>query len=214
MGNAVAFNGQLKVFIDRNLSPQAQSAALARAAKSKLNELIGSGRASRDFRRYVDGREGVAEEAVGPAPSGQIVYRFNALAAVATFALSFLVSRSPRQSGRFRQGFYLGVDGKFVPMQQFNPKAVTADVREIVIGNREPYSRKVDVQLIGTQPIHFSVPAGLFDDGVAAIKRQFGPIVDVKRVYTMQFPGQYVLRRGRRAGKPVHSPALVITLRQ
>ncbi len=227
MSRAAAFSGQLKVFIDRNLSPQAQSAALARAAKGKLNELIGSGRASRDYRRFVDGREGVAEEAVGPAPSGQIVYRFNALAAVATFALSFLVNRSPQKSGRFRQGFYLGIDGKFVPMQSFNPRAVTADVKEIVIGNREPYSRKVDVQLIGTEKLSFSVPPGLFDDGVAAIKRQFGPIVDVKRVYTMRFPGQYILkqeqfhksgryqgRSRKRAGKPVESPALVITLRQ
>lgn len=226
MGNAAAFRGQLKVFVDKSLSPQAQSAALAKAAKDKLADLVKSGRASPNFRRFVDGAEGVVEERVGPAPHGQIVYRFNTLGAVATFALSFLVNRSPARTGQFRKGFYLGIDGKFVPMAQFNPDALTANVKEIVIGNVEPYSRKVDVQLAGNRKLSFSVPAGLFDDAVSAIKSRFGTLVDVKRVYTMRFPGQYILkqeqyhqsgkRAGRarkRAGKPVESPAIIITPR-
>lgn len=226
MGNAAAFRGQLKVFVDRNLSPEAQSAALAKAAKDKLRDLIQSGRASDKFRRFVDGTEGLVEERVGPAPHGQIVYKFNSLGTVCTFALSFLVNRSPARSGRFRKGFYLGIDGKFVQMAQFNPEALTVNVKEIVIGNVEPYSRKVDTQLIGNRKLSFSVPPGLFDDAVSAIKSRFGTLVDVKRVYTMRFPGQYILkqeqyhqsgkRAGRarkRAGKPVESPALVITPR-
>lgn len=78
--------------------------------------------------------------------------------------------------------------------------------------------------MVGYEKLTFSVPAGLFDDAVAAIRSRFGSIVDVKRVYTMQFPGQYTLRReqyhasGRRAGRPrrrlgkrVESPAIIIT---
>ncbi|PWC69097.1 hypothetical protein TSH7_01235 [Azospirillum sp. TSH7] len=264
MANAAAFRGQLKVFVDRNLSPEAQSAALARAAKGKLADLVRAGRASPNFRRFVDGAEGVVEERVGPAPHGQIVYRFNALGAVVTFALSFLVNRSPARSGTYRRSFYLGIvtggntvgvagaerfrsgsdggmrdakgrftasgrdlaGGKFVKMQDFNPDALTPNVTEIVIGNTQPYSRKVDVQLEGNRKLSFSVPAGLFDDAVSAIKSRFGTLVDVKRVYTMTFPGQYRLKqeqyhqsgrrkgRGRgRAGKLVESPAIVITSR-
>ncbi|MFL7901577.1 hypothetical protein ACJ41P_10620 [Azospirillum argentinense] len=227
MGKAAAFSGQLKVFVDQNMSPEAQSAALAKAAKGKLRELIQAGRASDNFRRFVDGAEGVVEERVGPAPHGQIVYRFNTMGSISTFALSFLVNRSPLKSGRFRKGFYLGIDGKFVPMAQFNPDALTGNVKEIVIGNVEPYARKVDVQLIGGRKMTFSVPPGLYDDAVKAIRSRYGALVDVKRVYTMKFPGQYILkqeqhhksgryqgRSRKRAGKPAESPALIITPRR
>ncbi|MBB3264058.1 hypothetical protein FHW79_001673 [Azospirillum sp. OGB3] len=227
MASAAAFRRSLQVFANRTLSPAAQSAHLAQVAKTELAGLVQSGRAPASHRRFVDGREGAPEEAVGPAPSGRIIYRFNHLGAVCTFALSFLVNRSPERTGRFRKGFYLGIDGKFVPMAQFNPAALTADVRQVVIGNIEPYSRKVDVQLVGGEPLSFSVPAGLFEDAVQAIKARFGVLVDVKRVYTMSFPGQYILqteqhhRSGRyqgrsrkRAGKPVESPAIIITPRR
>lgn len=227
MASAAAFRRSLQVFADRTLSPAAQSSHLARVAKAELAVLIQSGRAPASYRRFVDGREGAPEESVGPAPLGRIVYRFNHLGAVCTFALSFLVNRSPERSGRFRKGFYLGIDGKFVPMAQFNAAALTADVKEIVIGNVEPYSRKVDVQLVGGESLSFSVPAGLFEDAVQAIKARFGALVDVKRVYTMKFPGQYTLKqrqvhqsgryRGRsrkRVGTPVESPAIIITPRR
>lgn len=214
MARAAALNRSLKLFTDRTLGPSAQSAALARLAKRELAALIASGRASPNFQRYVDGALGKPEEAVRPAPSGAIVYRFSVLRPVIMFALSFLVERSPNRSGKYRKGFYVAPDGKFIPAAQFNPAALTANVQEVFIGNTEPYSRKVDVQLVGGRSLHFSVPPGLFADCAAAIKSRFGTIVDVRRIYTLNVPGGYTLRRGKKAGGQVESPALVITPRR
>ena len=233
MGNAQAFRRQLLLFADRTLSPAAQSRHLAERARRERDALIAAGRASSSYRWWVDGREGAPEETVAPADGGRIVYRFSALGAVAAFALSVLIERSPRRSAapidartgktaHYRDGFYVGVDGKFIPAAVFEPTAVPPGA-EIVIGNTQPHSRKVDVQLVGDRPLRFSVPAGLFDDAAKAVAARYGDVVTVKRIYTMRFPGQYVLRHDqvrangrprRRAGTPVESPALIITSRR
>lgn len=233
MTNVRAFQRQLSLFIDRTLSPAAQSRRLAEVARRERDSLIAAGRASPSYRWWVDGREGAPEETVAPAGDGRIVYRFSSLGAVTAFALQVLIERSPPRSAapinpqtgktaHYRDGFYVGVNGKFIPAAVFEPAAVPPGA-EIVIGNTQPYSRKVDVQLIGTRKLSFSVPPGLFDDAAKAIASRFGDLVTVKRVYTMQFPGQYQLRaeqvtnKGRprrRLGKPVESPALIITSRR
>lgn len=248
MAKAQAFNARLRVFMDRTLSPAAQSRRLAEVAKAEKDRLVAAGRASRRFRRWVDGVEGAPEEAVKAADGGRIVYRFSVLAAVCTFALSFLINRSPPRSSaplnpatgktaHYRDGFYFGIKdsasahagrgdsgGRFVPAAQFNPAALSPSITEIIIGNVLPYSRKIDVQLIGGESLSFSVPAGLFDDAVKAIRARFGTMVSVKRVYTMDFPNQYRLRQrqtytaGKHKGKSrgregtrVESPAIIIT---
>jgi hypothetical protein len=208
--SGAAFRRSVDVFLARSLSPQQQSAALAQTAKAGLAELIRSGQGSERYRRIVDGREGAAEEAV--RPDGVIVYRFDRLAEAAAFALNYLQERSPRDSGDYRSSFYLGLDGRFVPASRFNP-ATMGQVDEIVIGNTQPYSRKLDVQLVGGQSLRVSMPPGIFSDAAAAVRRRFGNSVTAKRVYTMRFPGQYVIRSGRNKGRPVESPALVISAR-
>lgn len=237
MAKAAAFRRRLDVFIDQALSPAAQSQRLAEIAKQELAAQIAAGRASKSYRRFVDGREGVPEESVAPAPHGRIIYRFNHLGVIGMFALTFLKHRSPPASGQparpahgkpgtYRDSFWVGVNGRAMPAAQFNPDLAPPGA-ELVIYNASAYSRKVDVQLIGAQPLHFAVPAGLFDDAVKAIKARYGVLVDVKRVYTMAFPGQYRLKTeqvhqsgryaGRtrsRAGKSVESPALIIKPRQ
>jgi hypothetical protein len=113
------------------------------------------------------------------------------------------------RSGNFRASFYVGVDGRFVPAASFNPESVPYDA-EIVIGNTQPYSRKIDVQFDGERPLSFSVPAGMFDDCARAVTRQFGRTVIAKRVYSLSFPGQWTLRRGGHRGESVQSPAVVL----
>lgn len=242
MTKAAVFNERLRVFVDRTLSPEAQSRHLAAVARQARDRLIAAGRASPQHRRFVDGVEGAAEEAVRPADGGRIVYRFGILGPVCDFALSYLISRSPARSSmplnpatgktaHYRDGFYFGVTdggrtngGRFVPAAAFDPARLTATVTQVVIGNVLPYSRKVDVQLIGGTSLSFSVAPGLFDDAVKQIRARYGSVVSVKRVWTMDFPGQYVLRRrqvwttGKRAGRTrkrqgtrVESPAIIIT---
>lgn len=232
MAGAQAFRRRLDLFVDRTLSPEAQSRRLAQRARQERDALIAGGRASPSYRVWVDGREGVPEEAVQPANGGRIVYRFNSLGAVTAFALAFLIERSPPRStapiaprtgktAHYRDGFYVAVNGKFIPAATFNPASVPPGA-DIVIGNTQPHSRKVDVQLVGIEPLRFSVPAGLFDDAAAAVNARYGDVVKAKRVYSMTFPGQYRLRqeqfRGHRSRnrerKPVESPALIITSRR
>lgn len=117
MAGAEMFRRRVREFVDRTLSPEAQSRALAVRARRELAGQIAAGRGSKSYRTFVDGREGVSEDVVAPAPHGQIVYRFNHLGAVVTFALSFLVNRSPMRSGTYRRSFYIGVStsGSMVP---------------------------------------------------------------------------------------------------
>ncbi len=150
---------------------------------------------------------------------GVIVDRFSYIAEVVEFALGYLRERAPVRTGAFRDGFFLGisttrgVDGRFVPAAAFNPRTLGADVREVIIGNVVPYSRLVDVQLVGGRRVRFSAPANLYHDAARLLVRRFGNHVDAFRRYTVRFPGQYVLKTGPKAGKPVETPALIISAR-
>jgi len=208
--SASAFARTVDVFAAQNLSPAALSARLAETAREDVARLIASGRASPRYRRFVDGVEGAPETAV--KPDGMILYRFDYMAEVAAFVLSFLEARAPKRTGEFSKSFYLGLDGKFVPARFFNP-ATMGDVREIACGNMQPQARIADTQMVGTKRVRFSVPPGMFEDAAQAVRSRFGNIVTAKRVYTLRWPGQYTLRTGKRAGKPVESPAVVITRR-
>ncbi|MBY0335058.1 MAG: hypothetical protein K2X11_00485 [Acetobacteraceae bacterium] len=213
-----AFFRSVDVFVSRDLSDAERARALAEAAEEGTRELIAAGRASPRFTREVDGVEG--RPATSVRPDGVIVDRFSHLAEVIVFALAFLRERSPQRTGRFRSSFFLGIstqrgtDGRFVPAERFNPAALGPEVEELIISNEEPYARKVDVQLVGGRRLRFSVPAGLYEDAARQVKRRFGNFVDCYRRYTVRFPGQYVLREGQKAGKPVESRALVISLRR
>lgn len=235
---AVKFFAQrLKVFVDRTLSPQAQSAFLAKVARERRNALIASGRASESYRTFVDGREGAAEDTVKPADDGAIVYRFNHLGAVVVYALSYLREGSPKRSGKpvnpaqgkhahFRDAFYVGVNGKFIMAKDFNPYAVPPDA-EIVIGNVNAYSRKVEIQMVGGQKLSFDIPEDLLWRAAKAVRERYGSQVEVKHVYTMSHPKQWLLKREQqwsvgpragksrgRAGRPVESPAIIIKARR
>jgi hypothetical protein len=214
-----AFRETFRVFADANLSPRALSARLEAVAIEARTEAVAAGDAPPRWATFVDGRP--ADTEAGAHRS--IEYQYNALPDVVTFALAFLRARSPVGHGTYRDSFYIGVDGRFVSAAQFSADSVP-HTAEIVIGNTQPYSRKIDVQFNGTRALHFTVPAGLFDDTVSAVKGRFGNILGtVKRVYDIDFPGKYRLQHhqrrhtGKRAGRIVRgagsytqSPALVI----
>lgn len=215
--SGTAFRRNIEAWTNDNLGPEARSAFLARVARQRLAAAQAEGVASRTFTRFVDGVEGAVEDAV--QPDGVILYRFRALANAAAFALSYLQARSPVRTGAFKAGFYLGIGGdrtgdggRFVPAESFTPEAVRGDVQSIVIGNVEPYNRLVDVQMAGGQRVRFSVPADMYAEAGKAVEARFPGLI-ARRTYTRLFPNQYVLKTGPRQGKPVHSPALVITSR-
>lgn len=213
-----AIRERFTTYAAANLSPAARSARLAAFAKKTLAETIQAGRASDQYTRLVDGRPGADESSVRGDGSGRIDYLFAYIGPAAARALEFLRQRAPsggetNRPGRvkLRDSFYVGVNGRIVRWQDFDPDRVPADA-EIVIGNTAPDARKADVQQAGGRTLQYSAPAGMYDDAVRMLRREF-PLVKAKRVYSLRFSGQYILRRGDKRGSPVQSPALIISAR-
>ncbi len=213
----IAFRREVELFISEALTPQARSAHLAQGARQILADMIASGEGSRHHKRIVDGVADASEDTV--KPEGLIVYRFSHWATVCQFAISFLTARAPERTGRYREsfffGFFTGEDqarARFVPWRDVVPTAITSDVTKVMIGNFQPYSRKVDVQVVGRRPIQFSVAPDMFADAARQINSRFAGIVSARRQYSVDLGSRrYIAKTGTRAGKPVESPALIIT---
>lgn len=205
--------------IAEDAAPAKRAALLAETARRGVAELIASGRASPQYRTFVDGVEGRSEDQV--RADGTIAYRFNYMGQVVVFALEYLRARSPVDSGLFRDSFRVGVNGRDIDADKFNPRMVPDDA-EIIIYNKQPYSRKVDVQLVGRKKLNYSKPANLFYDARDAVRARFGNLVTAERLYTTDFPGRKVIQgsvrqkmrgRGLTKGRKVEYPALAIGVR-
>ena len=200
----------LTKFVQDGLEPAVQSKILADFARAGVAELIATGQASPKYKRFVNGTEGLLEDAV--KPDGSIAYRFGYMGEVATFALEFLQSRSPVRipaaKGKYIDCFVIAVNGRPIKQQNFAPDSVPNDA-ELYIYNSQPYGRKVDVQLVGKKKLRFNVPEGLFRDAAAAVNGRFGNLVSAVRVYDVDFSGKWETKKGRK----VEYPALKIGLR-
>lgn len=218
-----AFSRSVRVFIDQNLAPVAQSAALASVARAGVASLVASGNASSRYTTFVDGAAGASEDSV--KPSGTIAYVFEYLGDVVSFAIGFLINRSPVRSGKYRDSFFVSVNGRPIAAADFDATLIPIGA-EIFIYNSQPYSRKIDVQTVGKRRLTFSVPPGLFADCAQAIRARFGNSVTAQRVYNVDFPGKYSLRQRqmrpaprahlilRGVGELVESPGLMIVARK
>lgn len=225
MAKAVAFRQQIKTYTGALTDPGARSARLASVARSALATLQASGRVSKTYTLFVDNRPAASEDSVRGDGTGKILYEFDYVADAVTFALDFLRARAPNRSGKYRASFFVGVNGRFVPADSFSPDSVPPGA-EIIVGNSQPYNRKVDVQLNGGNVLHFSAPPHEYDDCATALKQRFGNTMRAERTYDVSFPGKYTLHQaqtrksGPRSGRPIRrrrvgdageSPALVIT---
>jgi hypothetical protein len=130
---------QVRVYIDRTLSPEAQSARFASIARHERDALIDSGEASPDYLTAVDGRQGASEDSV--RPTGTIIYTFNTLGKAAQFALTTAIRLSPVRSGRFQNSWKVVVDG----FEWTGPIKEIPMTSKVWITNTQPYSRKIDV---------------------------------------------------------------------
>lgn len=211
---------QIRVFVDREMSPAARAARLASVARSTVADLVAAGRASPRYETSVDGVPGASEDAV--RPDGRITYNFAYIGEAVEFALAFLQARSaPAVSGTYRDSFVVAVDGRPILARQFRKTSVPVGA-EVFIYNTQPYSRKLDVQLVGTRSLAYRTPQFLFEDAAQAVKTRFGNSVTAKRIYNVNFAGQYTTRREQissrgfltyrvtPAGRLVESPALVL----
>lgn len=227
MSGSRAFVEEVKLVINRQLSPAAITQRHAQFARKQLARALGGG-ASRDYQRYVDGVRGVPEERV--KPGGVIEYHFNLMALAARMALEELKKRGPKRSANlntrkpfpkhYADSYFLGLNGKFVMEDQFNWRTA-GQLNYVVVGNVQPYSRKANVQFIGNRRLNYTNEMGFFQLAARAVQARF-PNLDVKHVYSVSFPGQWKIqvrqmRKGkmshrvkRHAGELVESPSIII----
>jgi hypothetical protein len=174
-----------------DMEPSAINGALARFAKDELAKAIAAGEASSIYTRYVNGREGAPEESV-QAP-GPIVYDFSYWQPIIAFALDFLQKRSPVLTGRYGSTHVVMLGSQVV-----NPTAEIGAGEEVQIVNTQPYARKIEVG-----HMLMSMPDGVYQDALRAVRSQFGRVIDV-RFRMVLIPGGYTLkgvfRRGYKPG--------------
>jgi hypothetical protein len=189
------------------LEPAAINAALAKFAKEELTRAISGGAASPQYEKFVNGVKGATEETV-KAP-GPILYVFSNWPLVIHAALAELTRRVPRRTGRYATSFVVLVDQ--VVMSDFG--RIPADA-EVIIFNRQPYTRKMEVGANKTGKRHF-------DGTKATMARRFSGafkfetrFLDIRSGVAPGVP--YILkhsagrRRDRAAGQPISYPAIVI----
>lgn len=211
---AAAFERVIDLAI-ANVSPPEFQKIHARIAREALAEHLATVEPDPQVERFVDGREGVSEDAV--KLYGVIRYEFVRLGQIVAEALKWLIEHSPKSHSARRtshakhydESFFVGVNGKKIPADKFRPDLVPPGA-EIYIGNDAPYNRMIDVQTRGKQKLKVSVEPFIFERATQVLRKRYLDL-DVKRVYTITFPDQYELRRGKRAGRPVQSPALILT---
>ena len=162
--------------------PADLSGLLAGAARAQLAELMADGSASPVFTRWVDGVEGAPEDAV--RPDGTILYEFQYLGEVVTFALDYCRTHSPVDSGAYRDAWFAQIGGVMI-----DPTAgrIPPDA-EVLVTNDQPYHRKIDVGAM-----RMTVPPHIIEQCRQAVLGRWGTQVWAG-VRFVQLPGGYVLR--------------------
>jgi hypothetical protein len=199
------FDRQLQL-ATADLEPAAINAALAKFARQEVAKAIAGG-ASPVYDRFVNGREGLPEDAVH-AP-GPIVYEFINWPLIVGTALEELRRRVPSRSGRYAASFM--VLANQAPVADF--RSIPAEA-EVIVFNTQPYTRKIEVGANKTGKKHFDLTR-------ASLSRRFGAAFKFEtrflNIKTGVAPGvPYILKRSRTrrkdraAGQALTYPAIVI----
>jgi len=242
-GTAANFRRMARVVVANDLTPAAFGQRIAAYARADRDEHIRRGEAPERYETLVNGVEGVREETVRPNGAIVYRFALLGVAAEwCMFRLVMLspyartpppkTTRTTRPSfeNTYREQWVYAVGermtkfrrrqvlaeryraDRIIRPESFDPSLVDADVAEVLIFNRSPYARKVQTKLIGSTVLRYSNEAWFIDDVAAEARRRF-PSLDFRRIYQVNFPGQYTVRRGRYAGRPAENPALVISYR-
>lgn len=169
------FRRTVQLVLKDKLDEKEVQAHVAAYARSSLQELISQKRASPLFTRFVDGMQDAPEERVR-INNGSIVYLFSHIYQAAIAGLEYAVNRSPQLSGDYRRGWFVGVDGEpwTRPLEEIPNSA------QVMITNREPYHRKIDV---GGQIT--SVPPGIVEDTRQMLQKRFPNLLVTREFVTI-----------------------------
>ncbi|MGN6773496.1 MAG: hypothetical protein ACTHJQ_27160 [Rhizobiaceae bacterium] len=166
---------------------------LIRTAKAKNAEVMSRDPRPATFTRYVDGKEGVPEEAV--EPTGTIIYRYPRFELVVQYAMEMLFDLSPVLSGDYRNGHTLFLDGTPVSdLKTWRPGD------EISISNPLPYSRKIEV---GKMKMRVPGTDRVYQQARRKVMSRYGNMASVTFTYRALIGGEQINQaRAASSGQP------------
>lgn len=204
------------------LQPAEIDKKLAAFARSELAAVIASGEGSKNYDRFVNGRQGAAEESV-KAP-GPILYVFNWWVDILNAAFEELGKRAPRRSGRYSGSFIVISKGKLV-----TDYASLAGDAEAIVTNFQPYVRKIEARdkkvfagarlalsrrfgnSYRVETRFVSISAGVHPSIPYILKGEYARLRAARIANPAQFPGQsFPRRKDQEPGQPITYPALII----
>jgi hypothetical protein len=178
--------------LSEDLSPEAQSHALARFARREIHAAQDQNAAAMglrpDYEVTVDGRRHAPIEDV--RPDGTVVAEFDLLLDLFTWIGAQLVINSPRLSGRYAESHVFFVDGNETQLSGIVPAG-----SEYAFVNVQPYARKIE------RGLSSQAPDGVYQAVAAVAARRFGNVARIRFSY-----------RSLTGGKADRAPAIVITL--
>lgn len=181
----------VELIIAADLSPEAQSRALAEFSRAELRSAQDTNRSVLGrvptHETFVDGRRAVALETV--KPTGSIVFEFNLLEDLFEWIAEQLVLHSPRLTGEFGKSFVFLADGVEVPTGVPAP-----DASEYIFVNTQPYARKIE------RGLSDQAPEGVMEAVAALATRRFGNVARIRFTFR-SLAGAYVGLGGRKGAK-------------
>ncbi|MBN9007238.1 MAG: hypothetical protein J0H40_17710 [Rhizobiales bacterium] len=215
----------IDLIVEKTLSPDAQKQAVAGFARGVIAEADSTN--NRVLGRVpprtitVDGRKGAPLTDVKP-DGGSIVVEYELITDVLVWIGDALRSRSPVQSGAYRDGWTLLADGEEVGLADDVPPA-----DEYTFVNNVPYARKIEVGLTESgRAFVIQVPNRIAERTATDAAAKFGNIAKIRSAFISLDDG-YALkndaisraRPGRRrrirsrAGSAITYPAVVVSLK-
>ena len=148
---------------------EATQKALVETAKREHAKIMAANPRPGGFTRFVDGRQGAAEETV--KANGVITYDYQRLDAVAQFALETLFDFSPVESGEYRRAHTLFLRDRAVAnLKDWQPGD------RVYVSNFLPYARKIEN---GKMKMKVSGTAEVYERAALAVHRRIGNVADV-----------------------------------
>lgn len=182
----------IKIIVDRDLSPAAQSMAVADFARAEIAKADEKNR--RVLGRIppkvttVDGQRGASLDRVRPN-GGSIITEWELVSDVLVWIGDTLHDRSPHVSGDYREGWKILADGVETEIGGELPKAETYTFVNVV-----PYSRKIEVgKTESGRDFVIQVPNRIAERTAKDAQSRFGNIAKVKSVW-ISLEGAYHLK--------------------
>jgi hypothetical protein len=215
----------IKLMVANTISPAAQKQAVASFAQGAIDEADATNK--RVLGRIpprtitVDGREGAALTDVKPN-GGSIIVEYELISDVLVWIGDTLRSRSPVQSGDYRDGWTLLADGVEVAVGDDIPAA-----DQYTFVNTVPYARKIEVGLTESgRSFVIQVPNRIAERTAKDAASRFGNMAKIKSTFISLDNGYQLkndaisrARPGRRqrirsrAGSTITYPAITVTMK-